>query len=593
MNLEVDGLPSRVFFVDCSPEHENHWGRCTADGFACGILDTDVWHKILDGSGLNPFTVSRSYHMDCEPDWTREDEPQLLDEEQEVMLEFGLPLSFGQNKNFGTTSDDVVPLDSCMIEKDYDKELADLNSSTERMSVSKSPRSVSPAASDDSDSKVLSSDPPPGSLTKAEFDKFWLLHGRRLTEESWGATYGDYMVEEAVSDLTNSTDEGICPDHSLTDDSNEDPGVNAGVEADVGIEANQEQHQSSDGVDSGISDESYGEAWSKLWTDHAWEVYLRTMNRLLEPEVPVYSLSDVQDQQNVSMGSGGNLDNSQASENDEEDNMRDDSGKGSPGKRPLSLTDFGLVTDGDSCSIERRHIKNHRLKKIKKESHNHKNLPLSTSADALEDAPKDARLAKYWAQRYRLFRKFDEGIRLNDTAWFSVTPEKIAEHVAARMCPRSVRKSNLVVAAFCGVGGDAIQLGLRSQSVIAIDNDLETIEMAKRNAAVYGVEQKIDFILADMNTFVPRFAPDAAFFSPPWGGPGYKDKAAFDLADMDIDFVTIFRAWQAITPNIATILPRNTKIDQLSELGRVEVEQNLLNKKIKTITAYYGNLICK
>jgi len=26
--------------------------------------------------------------------------------------------------------------------------------------------------------------------------------------------------------------------------------------------------------------------------------------------------------------------------------------------------------------------------------------------------------------------------------------------------------------------------------------------------------------------------------------------------------------------------------------GRVEVEQNLLNKKVKTLTAYFGELVC-
>ena len=32
--------------------------------------------------------------------------------------------------------------------------------------------------------------------------------------------------------------------------------------------------------------------------------------------------------------------------------------------------------------------------------------------------------------RYRLFSKFDEGIRLDAESWFSVTPERIAQHIA-------------------------------------------------------------------------------------------------------------------------------------------------------------------
>lgn len=40
---------------------------------------------------------------------------------------------------------------------------------------------------------------------------------------------------------------------------------------------------------------------------------------------------------------------------------------------------------------------------------------------------------KYWHQRYRLFSKFDEGIKIDsEESWFSITPEMIAKHLANR-----------------------------------------------------------------------------------------------------------------------------------------------------------------
>jgi hypothetical protein len=39
---------------------------------------------------------------------------------------------------------------------------------------------------------------------------------------------------------------------------------------------------------------------------------------------------------------------------------------------------------------------------------------------------------KYWRQRYRLFSMFDRGIKLDNEGWFSVTPERIAQHIAER-----------------------------------------------------------------------------------------------------------------------------------------------------------------
>ena len=57
-----------------------------------------------------------------------------------------------------------------------------------------------------------------------------------------------------------------------------------------------------------------------------------------------------------------------------------------------------------------------------------------------------------------------------------------------------------------------------------------------------------------------------------------------------MDGFEVFSAAKRVTPNIAFFVPRNTPITQLSTLGKVKVEQNLVNHKIKTVTAYYGNL---
>ena len=57
----------------------------------------------------------------------------------------------------------------------------------------------------------------------------------------------------------------------------------------------------------------------------------------------------------------------------------------------------------------------------------------------------------------------------------------------------------------------------------------------------------------------------------------------------------LLRLSQKITNNIVYFLPRNVDIDQVASLagigGQVEIEQNFLNNKLKTITAYFGDLI--
>jgi len=93
---------------------------------------------------------------------------------------------------------------------------------------------------------------------------------------------------------------------------------------------------------------------------------------------------------------------------------------------------------------------------------------------------------------------------------------------------------------------------------------------------------------------VTKLKADIVFLSPPWGGPDYIKAEKFDISTMVIDGFEIYNRAMQITPNIIYFLPRNTDILQLAALAGpgncVEVEQNMLDDKTKTITAYYGDL---
>ncbi|XP_033118702.1 trimethylguanosine synthase-like [Anneissia japonica] len=199
-------------------------------------------------------------------------------------------------------------------------------------------------------------------------------------------------------------------------------------------------------------------------------------------------------------------------------------------------------------------------------------------------------LLKYWAQRYRLFSRFDKGIRMDKESWFSVTPEKIAQHHASRC------KSDLIVDAFCGVGGNAIQFAFSCERVIAIDMDPVKIACARHNAEIYGVADRIDFIVADFFDVAGSLKADVVYLSPPWGGPEYLHAKIFDVQNMmAINSFKMFEVARKISGNIAFFVPRNADVQQLASLagenGRMEIEQNVLNNKVKTLTAYYGELV--
>ena len=236
-----------------------------------------------------------------------------------------------------------------------------------------------------------------------------------------------------------------------------------------------------------------------------------------------------------------------------------------------------LNEDIEECSLSRDKILDRSIK--------------STWRHTIQNTPDTlpARLAKYWAQRYRLFSLFDRGIQMDEESWWSVTPEKIAEHIAERC------RCDVIVDAFCGVGSNSIHFAKTCERVIAIDIDPIKVEYAKNNAKIYNVSDNIEFIVGDFFQLMPSLkAVDVVFLSPPWGGPEYLNATLFDLSYIPLGGYEIFELALRATPNIAYYIPRNVNVDQMVKLGRpgsdVEIEQHFLNGKLKTMTAYYGEL---
>ncbi|ORZ10808.1 RNA cap guanine-N2 methyltransferase-domain-containing protein [Absidia repens] len=199
-------------------------------------------------------------------------------------------------------------------------------------------------------------------------------------------------------------------------------------------------------------------------------------------------------------------------------------------------------------------------------------------------------IQKYWYQRYSYFSKYDEGILMDHEGWFSVTPELIAQHIAERC------RSDIVIDAFCGCGGNAIQFASTCQRVIAIDIDPVKLHCARHNAKIYGVEDRIEFILGNFYELAPFLKADVVFLSPPWGGPPYHKAKVYNLKTMmPGNGMSIFKLASRITPNIAFFIPKTTNLHQLALLaGRgnfYEIERNYLGGTLKALTAYYGDYL--
>ncbi|TFK48368.1 S-adenosyl-L-methionine-dependent methyltransferase [Heliocybe sulcata] len=252
-------------------------------------------------------------------------------------------------------------------------------------------------------------------------------------------------------------------------------------------------------------------------------------------------------------------------------------------------------------------------------------VPFYTNED---EVPEDLR--KYFSQRHRFFSLYDSGALLDHVGWFSVTPEAIAANIAERC------RCDVILDAFCGVGGNAIQFAMRCERVIALDTSLTRLRLARHNAALYGVADRIEFILADYVDFAKSHIArdktrkiDVVFLSPPWGGPGYIDGTSaldpsvpktptpsaaehpsYSLTSIQpIPGKELFDLTRGVTKNVAYYLPRNVRLEEVSELisaeevvsggkgkGKkeeaemVEVEEQWMGNKLKAVCCYFGGL---
>ncbi|KAK7462344.1 putative diacylglycerol O-acyltransferase tgs1 [Stygiomarasmius scandens] len=243
--------------------------------------------------------------------------------------------------------------------------------------------------------------------------------------------------------------------------------------------------------------------------------------------------------------------------------------------------------------------------------------------EGLDDQDESDGLKKYFAQRYKLFSLYSSppGCLLDKEGWYSVTPEAVAKRIAERC------RCDTILDAFCGVGGNAIQFALTCNRVITFDISVERLKLARHNAMIYGVEERIEFVLGDFVEWAKCFVQrqeknrerkiDVVFLSPPWGGPDYlslklpleeeetkqedDEHALYSLSSVQpIHGADLFRLARKITPNVAYYLPRNMDLNEAGGLVSgdeyVEIEEEWTgtrkrDKKLKALTCYYGGLV--
>lgn len=171
-------------------------------------------------------------------------------------------------------------------------------------------------------------------------------------------------------------------------------------------------------------------------------------------------------------------------------------------------------------------------------------------------------LAPYWAVRRDLFSLFDNGIQVDREGLHSVKFERAAIDIAEHLT------GSRVLDAFCGIGGVSIGLARAGKQVIAVDNNAARLEMARNNARVYGVADRITFVQDEAEKALATSKVDAVYLDPPWGGARYIGKTWFRFSDFSSGGLGVFHAALQREIYVAMSLPMNFDFRELSRLYR-------------------------
>jgi len=189
-------------------------------------------------------------------------------------------------------------------------------------------------------------------------------------------------------------------------------------------------------------------------------------------------------------------------------------------------------------------------------------------------------------------QKFSKMIFASSDAYYMSCPEEVAKHLA-----KNLSKFSTAVELCCGVGMTVIQLAKQMKKVTGIDINQENIFAAKKNAELYNVSDKTEFILGDVLDvkLLKSIKAEVAVLDPDWSNQD-SDKAQHvsELDETQPNLNELYNLTRKyITKNIVVRMPKTFTFKTVSGLGPCKIENVYWGNKLRFKIAYFLGKISK
>ena len=183
--------------------------------------------------------------------------------------------------------------------------------------------------------------------------------------------------------------------------------------------------------------------------------------------------------------------------------------------------------------------------------------------------------------------KFSKEIYGDTDGIYMSCAEVISEHLAKKLA-----KYKTGVELCCALGMTVIQLAKKLEYVYGIDMDKERIVSAKKNAQLYGVQNKTEFIQGNVldENLLKNIQAEVAILDPDWSAGDNKKEHVAELEMTQPSMKDMFfKAKKNITHNLVLRIPNTFTFETLSILGKSEIENIIWDNRVRFKYAFFAD----
>jgi len=156
----------------------------------------------------------------------------------------------------------------------------------------------------------------------------------------------------------------------------------------------------------------------------------------------------------------------------------------------------------------------------------------------------------------------------------------------AALATARITPGSHVIDAFCGAGGSAIGFARSGKTVTAIDINRDRLEMARYNATLFGVADKIEFIHGDARDLLKKVRGETVFLAPCLGGPQRPVRQATRLDNFSPNANEMLALALHEGRDVLIQLPHDFDFNDLKQIRRpVTVNEERVNGELVSYTA--------